>query len=410
MMNYDVEAIRTHFPILERVLPNGKQLVYFDNAATTQKPLVVIDAMSDFYKNYHANAHRSNHTLADESTAALEEARDKLSSFFGASESSMIYTGGATEAMNLIAYGWARYNLEEGDVVVTTEMEHHANIVPWQELSKDIGIELRFVPFDTEARKLDYGALEVAAQGASLVCAGHVSNVLGVRNDVERIIKIAHSNGARVALDSAQGAPHEKINFDELGADFCAIAGHKMAGPTGIGCLLVKADALAEMGPFLTGGAIITSVTTEGTQFQDGYAMFETGTPRMAEAIGWRAAVEWLEENIDFNDAHQHIHDIASWMSNEMEKIPGITIFGAPGRDDGVGVVSFLHESILAQDMGYLLDAGGFAIRTGTHCAQPLLEAMGVASTNRASIWIYNTMAEAEAFIVHLRDIVDRFA
>ncbi len=408
-MALDVDSIRSQFPILQRTLPNGKKLVYFDNAATSQKPLAVIDAMSDFYKNYHANAHRANHTLADESTAALEGARDRISKFFGTTEGQMIYTGSATEAMNLVAYGWARYNLNEGDVVVTTEMEHHANIVPWQELSKERGIELRYVPVDTEKFTLDYDAMEVAIQGASLVCVGHVSNVLGVRNDIERVIKMAHSQGARVAIDSAQGAPHEKIFFDDLGADFLSVAAHKMAGPTGIGCLLVSEAALSEMGPFLTGGSIVKRVTLEDTLFQEGYAMFETGTPRMAEAIGWRVAVDWLEENIDFDVAHEHVQSIASWMATRMREIPGITVFGFPERKEAIGVVSFLHDTIQAQDLGYLLDAGGFAVRTGHHCAQPLMEAMGVGSTNRASVWIYNTMEEAEAFVSHLESIVSRF-
>jgi len=409
-MALDVESIRSQFPILQRTLPNGKKLVYFDNAATSQKPLAVIDAMSDFYKNYHANAHRANHTLADESTAALESARDRISKFFGTSESQMIYTGSATEAMNLVAYGWARYNLSEGDVVVTTEMEHHANIVPWQELSKERGIELRYVPVDTEKFTLDYDAMEIAIEGASLVCVGHVSNVLGVRNDIERVIQMARSQGARIAIDSAQGAPHEKIKFDDLGADFLSVAAHKMAGPTGIGCLLVSEEALSEMGPFLTGGSIVKRVSLEDTLFQEGYAMFETGTPRMAEAIGWRVAVDWLEENVDFEEAHEHVQRIASWMASRMREIPGITVFGYPEREEAIGVVSFLHDTIQAQDLGYLLDAGGFAVRTGHHCAQPLMEAMGVGSTNRASVWIYNTMEEAEAFVSHLESIVSRFS
>ena len=409
-MALDVESIRSQFPILQRTLPNGKKLVYFDNAATSQKPLAVIDAMSDFYKNYHANAHRANHTLADESTAALEGARDRISKFFGTSESQMIYTGSATEAMNLVAYGWARYNLSEGDVVVTTEMEHHAKIVPWQELSKERGIELRYVPVDTEKFTLDYDAMEVAVEGASLVCVGHVSNVLGVRNDIERVIQMARSQGARIAIDSAQGAPHEKIKFDDLGADFLSVAAHKMAGPTGIGCLLVSEEALSEMGPFLTGGSIVKRVSLEDTLFQEGYAMFETGTPRMAEAIGWRVAVDWLEENVDFEEAHKHVQRIASWMASRMREIPGITVFGYPERKESIGVVSFLHDTIQAQDLGYLLDAGGFAVRTGHHCAQPLMEAMGVGSTNRASVWIYNTMEEAEAFVSHLESIVSRFS
>jgi cysteine desulfurase/selenocysteine lyase len=322
----------------------------------------------------------------------------------------MIYTGSATEAMNLVAYGWARYNLSEGDVVVTTEMEHHANIVPWQELSKERGIELRYVPVDTEKFTLDYDAMEVAVEGASLVCVGHVSNVLGVRNDIERVIQMARSQGARIAIDSAQGAPHEKIKFDDLGADFLSVAAHKMAGPTGIGCLLVSEEALSEMGPFLTGGSIVKRVSLEDTLFQEGYAMFETGTPRMAEAIGWRVAVDWLEENVDFEEAHEHVQKIASWMASKMREIPGITVFGYPEREESIGVVSFLHDTIQAQDLGYLLDAGGFAVRTGHHCAQPLMEAMGVGSTNRASVWIYNTMEEAEAFVSHLESIVSRFS
>ena len=348
--------------------------------------------------------------MADESTAALEGARDRISKFFGTSENQMIYTGSATEAMNLVAYGWARYNLSEGDVVVTTEMEHHANIVPWQELSKERGIELRYVPVDTEKFTLDYDAMEVAVEGASLVCVGHVSNVLGVRNDIERVIQMARSQGARIAIDSAQGAPHEKIKFDDLGADFLSVAAHKMAGPTGIGCLLVSEEALSEMGPFLTGGSIVKRVSLEDTLFQEGYAMFETGTPRMAEAIGWRVAVDWLEENVDFEEAHKHVQRIASWMASRMREIPGITVFGYPERKESIGVVSFLHDTIQAQDLGYLLDAGGFAVRTGHHCAQPLMEAMGVGSTNRASVWIYNTMEEAEAFVSHLESIVSRFS
>ena len=289
-------------------------------------------------------------------------------------------------------------------------MEHHANIVPWQELSKERGIELRYVPVDTEKFTLDYDAMEIAIEGASLVCVGHVSNVLGVRNDIERVIQMARSQGARIAIDSAQGAPHEKIKFDDLGADFLSVAAHKMAGPTGIGCLLVSEEALSEMGPFLTGGSIVKRVSLEDTLFHEGYAMFETGTPRMAEAIGWRVAVDWLEENVDFEEAHKHVQGIASWMASRMREIPGITVFGYPEREEAIGVVSFLHDTIQAQDLGYLLDAGGFAVRTGHHCAQPLMEAMGVGSTNRASVWIYNTMEEAEAFVSHLESIVSRFS
>jgi len=408
-MTLDVEAIRADFPILERRLPNGKRLVYFDNAATSQKPRCVIDAMSEYYEHYNSNAHRANHTLADEATTALEGARDRISSYFGTSPDQMIYTSGATEAINLVAYGWARENLSEGDVVVLTEMEHHADIVPWQQMSVDIGIEVRYVPIDLESYTLDMHAFEVALEGASLVCVVHTSNVLGVRNPVEEIIEKSHAVGARVLIDCAQGAPHERIDFDSLGADFVAISAHKMAGPTGIGCILVRRDAMEEMVPFMTGGSMIKRVTTEGSTFQEGHAMFETGTPRIAEAIGWGAAVGWLEQ-FDMEEVHGHINDIASWTASQMRGISGIRIYGDPGRDDSSGAVSFLHESIQSQDLALLLDEGGFAVRTGHHCAQPLMDALGVPSTNRASFWIYNTMEEAESFVKYLQEIVDRFA
>ena len=408
-MALDIEAIRADFPILGRTLPNGKKLVYFDNAATSQKPQCVIDAMSRYYEEYNSNAHRANHTLADEATTALESARERISSYFGTSPDQMIYTSGATEAINLVAYGWARENLGEGDVVVLTEMEHHADIVPWQQLSIDKGVEVRYVPIDTDSFTLDMEAFEVALEGASLVCVVHISNVLGVRNPIEDIVEMSHSVGSRVLIACAQGAPHETIDFDSLGADFVAISAHKMAGPTGIGCILVKRDAMAEMGPFMTGGSMIKRVTTEGSTFQEGHAMFETGTPRIAEAIGWGAAVEWLDQ-FDMREVHNHINDIASWTAAQMRDIPGIKIYGDPEREDSSGAVSFLHESIQSQDLALLLDEGGFAVRTGHHCAQPLMDALGVPSTNRASFWIYNTMGEAESFVEYLSQVVERFA
>jgi cysteine desulfurase/selenocysteine lyase len=408
-MALDIEAIRGDFPILGRTLPNGKKLVYFDNAATSQKPQSVIDAMSRYYEEYNSNAHRANHTLADEATTALESARERISSYFGTSPDQMIYTSGATEAINLVAYGWARENLGEGDVVVLTEMEHHADIVPWQQMSIDKGVEVRYVPIDADSFTLDMEAFEVALEDASLVCVVHTSNVLGVRNPIEDIVEMSHSVGARVLIDCAQGAPHERIDFDSLGADFVAISAHKMAGPTGIGCILVKRDAMAEMGPFMTGGSMIKRVTTEGSTFQEGHAMFETGTPRIAEAIGWGAAVEWLDQ-FDMREIHNHINDVASWTAAQMREIPGIRIYGDPESEDSSGAVSFLHESIQSQDLALLLDEGGFAVRTGHHCAQPLMDALGVPSTNRASFWIYNTMSEAESFVEYLGQVVERFA
>ena len=405
----DIEAIRADFPILDRVLPNGKNLVYFDNAATSQKPQCVIDAMSNFYENYNSNAHRSNHTLADEASSALENARNQISNFFGAKPENMIYTSGATEAINLVSYGWAKNNLDNGDVIVITEMEHHADIVPWQELSKEKGVEVRYVPINNETFMLDMEAFEIALEGAALVCVTHTSNVLGIRNPIEKIVKMSKENNCKVLIDCAQGAPHEKINFENLGADFLAISAHKMAGPTGIGCLLTSNERIQEMGPFMTGGSMIKKVTTDGSTFKDGHAMFETGTPRIAEAIGWGAAVEWLEQ-FKMVDIHNHVHEIAAFAGKEMTKIPGIKIFGDPTNKDSSGAVSFLHDTIQSQDLALLLDQGGYAVRTGHHCAQPLMDALGVPSTNRASFWIYNTREEVEGFITHLKYICERFA
>ena len=408
-MALDIKAIRSDFPILSRILPNGKQLVYFDNAATSQKPQCVIDAMTKYYEQYNSNAHRANHTLADEATTALENAREKISQFFGTTSENLIYTSGATEAINLVSYGWARYNLKEGDVIVLTEMEHHADIVPWQELSKEKGIEVRYVPINNESFTLDMDAFEIAIEDASLVCVTHTSNVLGIRNPIEQIIQMSKEVGAHVLLDCAQGAPHEKINFNNLGADFIAISAHKMAGPTGIGCLLATSERISEMGPFMTGGSMIKTVTTDGSTYQNGHSMFETGTPRIAEAIGWGAAVEWLSQ-FEKKDIHNHVHQIASWTGREMNKIPGIKIYGDPDNKNSSGAISFLHETIQSQDLAFLLDEGGFAVRTGHHCAQPLMDALGVPSTNRASFWIYNTQEEVESFISHLKFICERFA
>ena len=405
----DIKAIRADFPILDRVLPNGKNLVYFDNAATSQKPQCVIDAMSNFYENYNSNAHRSNHTLADEASSALENARNQISNFFGAKPENMIYTSGATEAINLVSYGWAKNNLDNGDVIVITEMEHHADIVPWQELSKEKGVEVRYVPINNETFMLDMEAFEIALDGAALVCVTHTSNVLGIRNPIEEIIKMSKAKNCKVLIDCAQGAPHEKINFQTLGADFLAISAHKMAGPTGIGCLLTSNERIQEMGPFMTGGSMIKKVTTDGSTFKDGHEMFETGTPRIAEAIGWGAAVGWLEQ-FNMEDIHNHVHEIAAYAGKEMIKIPGIKIFGDPTNKDSSGAVSFLHETIQSQDLALLLDQGGYAVRTGHHCAQPLMDALGVPSTNRASFWIYNTQEEVEGFITHLKYICERFA
>ena len=390
------------FPILSRKV-NGKRLVYLDNAATTQKPQTVIDAMNQYYTNSNANVHRAVHTLAGEATDGYEACRTSLKLWFNAER--VVMTSGTTEAINLVAHGWGRANLREGDAVVLTEMEHHSDIVPWQMLSKERGVELRYVPV-LDDMTLDMEAYEASLPGAKLVCVVHTSNVLGVRNPVEHIIEQAHAAGARVLLDAAQGAPHTRIDVTELGVDFLAVSAHKMLGPTGIGCLTVKEDAFAEMAPFMGGGDMIDQVTIEGSTYQDNEHKFEAGTPRIAEAIGWTAAMDYLAD-VDLDAEHHRLLNIARWTANALREL-GCTVYGRHDDMDSA-VVSFLHPDLHAEDMAHLLDAQGFAVRTGHHCAQPLLHRLGISSTVRASFYLYNTMEEAEGLVEALTTVLERF-
>ncbi len=397
-------SVRDDFPILARKV-NGQSLVYLDNAATTQKPQVVITAMNDYYQNSNANVHRAVHTLAGEATEGYEECRTELKNWFNAER--VIITSGTTESINLVAHSWARANLVAGDAIILTEMEHHSDIVPWQLLAQDIGVELRFVSLN-EDLTLDMDAFKASLSGAKLVACVHTSNVLGIRNPIEKIIEMSHANGAKVLLDSAQAVPHEKINFSELGADFLACSAHKMCGPTGIGCLLVKEDSFNQMQPFMGGGDMIQTVTTAGSTYQDNEHKFEAGTPRIAEGIGWAAALKWLGK-INLHDEHIRLLDIARWTADQIKNLPGMTVFGRHADGDSA-VVSFIHDSIHPEDMARLLDAKGIAIRTGHHCAQPLMQRLGVEGTMRVSFYIYNDQEEAELFIETIRSIVERFA
>ena len=397
-------SVRDDFPILARKV-NGQSLVYLDNAATTQKPQVVITAMNDYYQNSNANVHRAVHTLAGEATEGYEECRTELKNWFNAER--VIITSGTTESINLVAHSWARANLVAGDAIILTEMEHHSDIVPWQLLAQDIGVELRFVSLN-EDLTLDMDAFKASLSGAKLVACVHTSNVLGIRNPIEKIIEISHANGAKVLLDSAQAVPHEIIDFSELGADFLACSAHKMCGPTGIGCLLVKEDSFNQMQPFMGGGDMIQTVTTAGSTYQDNEHKFEAGTPRIAEGIGWAAALKWLG-NVNLHAEHIRLLDIARWTAEQIKSIPGMTVFGRHADGDSA-VVSFIHDSIHPEDMARLLDAKGIAIRTGHHCAQPLMQRLGVEGTMRASFYIYNDQKEAEFLITTMKHVVERFA
>ena len=396
------DVMKEDFPIFSREI-NGRPLVYLDNAATTQKPACVIDAMSEYYSSSNANVHRAVHTLAGEATEGCEECRKLLKSRYNCDFA--VITSGTTEAINLAARAWGEYNLNAGDAIVLTEMEHHSDIVPWQMLAERIAVELRFVP--VEDGKLDMDALEVALEGAKLVCVVHTSNVLGVRNPVEEIIAMSNKVGARVLIDAAQAVPHELIDFKELGADFLAFSAHKMCGPTGIGALLISEDAFSEMEPFMGGGDMIETVTLEGSTYQSNEHKFEAGTPRIAEGFGWAAALEWIS-GVDLESHHSRLLEIARGVSSKLTE-RGMTVYSTLNPQDAA-VVSFTHPTIHPEDFARLLDAQGIAVRTGHHCAQPLMDKLGVNGTIRASFYLYNDESDAEIFLAGIDRVLEAMA
>ena len=391
--------MKEDFPIFSRMI-NGRPLVYLDNAATTQKPACVIDAMSDYYSSSNANVHRAVHTLAGEATEGYEACRKMLKKRFNSRYA--VITSGTTEAINLVAHAWGEHNLNDGDVIVLTEMEHHSDIVPWQMLAERKSIELRYVPV-TDG-ELDLDAFKVALEGAKLVCVVHTSNVLGIRNPVEEIISISHKSGARVLIDAAQAVPHEEIDFDKLGADFMAFSAHKMCGPTGIGALLVNESSFNEMEPFMGGGDMIETVTTEGSTYQSNEHRFEAGTPRIAEGFGWAAALEWLESD-DLKSHHSRLLNIANRVADELRS-KGMKVYSSL-RPGDAAVISFTHPTIHPEDFARLLDAQGIAVRTGHHCAQPLMERLGVNGTIRASFYVYNDESDADIFLSGIDRVVE---
>jgi len=395
--------MREDFPILQRKI-NGYPLVYFDNAATTQKPASVINAMNDYYANSNANVHRAVHTLAGEATEGYESCRTALKQRFNADKA--IITSGTTEAINLVAHAWGRANLSDGDAIILTEMEHHSDIVPWQMLAQEMNIELRYVPVMKDLT-LDMDLFESAIEGAKLVCVVHISNVLGVCNPIEKIVSIANKHGAKVLLDAAQSAPHQDIDFKSIGVDFMAFSAHKMCGPTGIGALLVADDAFEEMQPFMGGGDMIETVSIHGSTYQTNEQKFEAGTPRIAEAIGWTEALNWLS-SIDLVAEHKRILESARWLASKLRAM-GMTVYGRHDDHDAA-VVSFLHPTMNSEDLAHLLDARGFAVRTGHHCAQPLLDRLEITGTLRVSLYFYNTHEEVESFVEYFSEILERFA
>ncbi|MFL6059348.1 MAG: cysteine desulfurase [Rubrobacteraceae bacterium] len=397
---YDVEEIRHDFPILEREV-NGKRLVYLDNAATSQKPRRVLDALTDYYERRNANIHRGVHSLAEEATASYEEARRKVARFIGApDERALIFTRGTTESINLVAYAWGRKFLREGDEVVLTEAEHHSNIVPWQLAAQTTGATLRFIPI-LEDGTLDLDeARGVIGTNTKLVGCIHASNVLATINPVEKLANLAHDAGALMLVDGAQSAPHLPVDVKALGCDFYACSGHKMLGPTGVGVLWGKPEILEEMDPFLGGGEMIREVHLDHSTWNDLPYKFEAGTMNIAQAVGLGAAVDYLDE-LGMENVREHERHLGEYAYRRLSEIEGITLYGP--KENRTGLVSFSLPDVHAHDLSQLLDDEGIAIRSGHHCTQPLMRRLGVAATARASFYLYNTEDEADALVAALQ-------
>ena len=401
-------ALRADFPILAREV-NGKPLAYLDNAATTQKPHSVLEALGEFYRTHFSNVHRGVHTLSEEATAAYEGARDKVTAFIGASDRcGVIFTRNATEAINLVAYAWGRTHVGSGDRIVVTEMAHHSNLVPWQILAREQGAELAYVPVTGEGQ-LDLEALDGLLAGpVRLVALTHVSNVLGTVNPARDIIARSQAAGARVLVDAAQSVPHLPVDVEKLGCDFLAFSGHKMCGPTGIGVLYGRTELLEEMPPFLTGGGMVRRVGRAGATWNDLPWKFEAGTGAIAEAVGLGAAVDYLSA-VGMDALWAHEQALTAYALAQLTQLPGLRVVG-PRVGERSGVISFAVEHIHPHDLAQMLDLEGVAIGAGFHCAELLHECLGLAATARASLYLYNTREEVDRLVTGIRRAQHWFA
>ena len=403
----DVEAIRRDFPILD-VRIGSKPLVYFDNAATTHKPQVVIDAIQRFYMLQNANIHRGVHYLSQQATEAYEQARGKVARFLGAaSADEIVFVRGATEAVNLVATCWGGTFIRSGDEILITEMEHHANIVPWQLLAERTGAVLRVAPI-TDEGELDLARFRaLLGERTRLAAFAHVSNALGTINPVREMIAAAHAVGAKVLLDGAQSAPHLPVDVQELGCDFYVCSGHKIYGPTGIGVLWGRRELLAAIPPYQGGGDMIEKVTFEKTTFKEPPSRFEAGTPHISGGIALGAAVDYLDR-IGRERIAAHEDEVTRYAVEQLSGVAGLRIVGRPRHR--AGAVSFVMDDIHPHDIGTILDSSGIAIRAGHHCAQPLLRRLGLAATARASFGLYNTRAEVDTLVAALAKVRQMFA
>ena len=404
----DVERIREDFPILEREF-DGTQLVYLDNAATTQTPEPVVETITDYYRNYNANVHRGIHQLSQEASIAYEEAHDRVAEFVGAEgREEIVFTKNTTESVNLVAYAWGLNELGPGDEVVLTEMEHHASLVTWQQIGKRTGAECKYIPITDEGRLDMEAARELITDDTEMVSVVHVSNTLGTVNPVAELADIAHDHGAYAFVDGAQSVPNRPVDVDEIGADFLAFSGHKMAGPTGIGVLYGKRHVLEEMEPYLYGGDMILKVTFEDSTWNELPWKYEAGTPLISQGIALAAACDYLDE-IGMDRIERHESELAAYAYDRLTEFDDVEIYGPPGEDRG-GLVAFNLEGVHPHDLSSIVNDSAVAIRAGDHCTQPLHDVLGTAASARASFYVYNTKDEIDRLIEAVDDARQLFA
>lgn len=405
-----IENIRKDFPILKRKVRDNKPLVYLDNASTTQKPKQVIDALTNYYNNYNANIHRSVYSIAEEATEAYEKVRDKVAKFLNISKrEEIIFVRGTTEGINLVAYAWGRKYIKEGDIIVTTEYEHHSNIVPWQLLVKEKGAKLEYIEIDDNGELiLDQLDKYLATGKVKLVVFSLMSNVLGTISDAEKIISKCHEAGVKTLVDAAQAVPHMSVDVTKLGCDFFAFSAHKMLGPTGIGVIWVRKSVLETMDPFHGGGDMIREVHKYETTWNDLPYKFEAGTPNIADVIGFGSAIDYLSQ-LGMETVRKHEMELTQYALDKMSQIKGIVIYGPKDVSKRGGVISFNFHDVHPHDVATIVDREGVAIRSGHHCAQVLMEKLNVAATNRASFYIYNTKQDVDKLIQSLGKVSELF-
>ena len=408
-MSFDVARIRKDFPIFSRTIRDGKKLVYLDSGATSQKPQVVIDAEVDFYAKHNAAAHRGAHQLAEEATEMFEASRETVASFLGAKTEEIVFTKSATESLNLLAYAFS--NAEPGSQfaigsehsIVVSEMEHHANLIPWQQLAKRSGAELKWFGVTSDGRLDESNIDSLITSKTKIVAITQQSNVLGTINNLDHIIEKAHKVGAIVIVDACQSVPHIPVDVTNLGADFLAFSGHKILGPTGVAVLWGRYELLNNLPPFLFGGSMIENVTMTDATWAEAPRKFEAGVPNMAQVVGLAAGIKYLQ-SIGLEKVHEHEKALTRYLLNELNQIPGIAVVGPTDVSLRGGTVSFTLEAIHPHDLGQYLDSAGIAVRTGHHCAWPLTRALGVPATTRASLYLYNDNSDIDALIAAIKD------